>query len=764
VIPRLIQNLAVALVYMACGWLSLKVSTPPDYVSLLFIPAGVAVAAILIEGAALLPAVAVGSAVVQWLAFAQSNAEHANWGLLVPPMGAVVQAWFTARWIQRRVGWHSPLDQPREAALVVFLLMPLGSAINASVSVPALLASGVLPPSEALFSWATWWLGDTLGVVIVTPILLALFGQPVDAWRPRIRTVAVPMLLGLTLVAFMLHQMRDSNEHAAHDNFEKISQDIAVRLQRRFDAQSDSVIAVAKLMELAQDMRNADFAAMTQPWLQRYTGTQNFGWSPLVGNDERASYERRIHPILGRDSHGQTFSAPQAQAYFPLTWVEPIETNRAALGLDIGVLPSTAQAVQATLRSLRPEVTEGFRLVQESGEQRAIVMYLAVPASDATSGRQARGVVSAVFRMDDVVQSVLGQTEAGQPELCLLDLQAPAGQRRLSGTNDCEQTTTAASRWVLAKPLTFANRQWELRLHAGSGYWTNAQRASVWTTTAAGLVSVALLGAFLIVITGQSRRTRQLVDERTAELARSNATLVELAHFDSLTGLPNRAHWLLRAEAALEAAKQNGKGLAVAFLDIDRFKHVNDSLGHAQGDLLLKSLARRMSACLRERDVLARLGGDEFVALLPASRGRHGATVVASKLVRTVSQPVLLNGQELTTSASVGVACYPEDGETIDELLRHADTAMYAVKNAGRNGWRFFSPEMQEHVSRRLLLEIGLRRALTPGSQELNLHYQPQVSARSGRVVGLEALVRWNHPSSGPSHPRSSSRWPKTSA
>jgi diguanylate cyclase (GGDEF)-like protein len=450
--------------------------------------------------------------------------------------------------------------------------------------------------------------------------------------------------------------------------------------------------------------------------------------------------------------------APESDSYLPLTWVEPLENNRQALGLDVSVLPATRLAVQTTRQSLRPEVTEGIRLVQESGEQRGVVLYLAVhqpPGAEdnaSTEKRPLKGVISSVFRMDDVVQSVLGTPNREWLKICLTDPKAPVGNRRLMGETGCEKAVAAegpAARWRAAMPLRIGSREWTLQVQAGPQFWASGNVSNHWLIAAISLLAVSILGAFLLVTSGQGRRTAQQVEERTQELALSNANLMQLAHFDTLTGLTNRSFWIEQAEATLSAARLNGKDVAVIFLDLDRFKHVNDSLGHSQGDLMLKTVADRLHACLRTRDVLARWGGDEFVALLPWVKGRDGAAVVAKKIARVLSTPIQLYDQEITVTASLGVAMFPEDGDSVEVLLRHADTAMYSVKDSGRNSWNFFSPEMREHVTRRLTIESGLRRAIGSNAGELQLAYQPQIETRTGRVTGVEALLRWTDPELG---------------
>ena len=220
----------------------------------------------------------------------------------------------------------------------------------------------------------------------------------------------------------------------------------------------------------------------------------------------------------------------------------------------------------------------------------------------------------------------------------------------------------------------------------------------------------------------------------------------QLAHFDVLTGLPNRALLADRCHSAIHVAQRNGDSLALMFLDLDHFKNVNDSLGHRVGDQLLVALAARLKAAVREQDTVSRLGGDEFILVLPGADAL-GAAHVAEKLLQSALLPFEVEQHELTITPSIGIAMYPNDGADFDALSRCADAAMYHAKRLGRNHYRFFTAEMQARSERTLLLENALRRALE--RNQLSLCYQPQMSLQDGQLVGAEALLRWNHPELG---------------
>ena len=263
-----------------------------------------------------------------------------------------------------------------------------------------------------------------------------------------------------------------------------------------------------------------------------------------------------------------------------------------------------------------------------------------------------------------------------------------------------------------------------------------------------------------IALQQMHRELENVVQQRTHELSETVENLHQeithrrqdqerihwLAHYDPLTGLPNRALLAERSRDAIAAAQHSQTPLAVIFLDLDHFKHINDSLGHRVGDALLVAIANRLRALVRDNDTVCRLGGDEFILLLPGANAR-GAARVANKLLEASRKPYQIDTHELTMAPSMGIALFPDDGVDFDTLSQCADVAMYRAKLDGRNTYRFFTPQMQAQSLRALLLENALRRALERG--QFSLVYQPQFSMASGEIRSVEALLRWTHPELG---------------
>jgi diguanylate cyclase (GGDEF)-like protein/PAS domain S-box-containing protein len=223
--------------------------------------------------------------------------------------------------------------------------------------------------------------------------------------------------------------------------------------------------------------------------------------------------------------------------------------------------------------------------------------------------------------------------------------------------------------------------------------------------------------------------------------------LERLAYFDSLTNLPNRLLFRDRLSQEVAAARRHGNRVALFFIDLDRFKYVNDTLGHAAGDELLQIVAQRLRQCVRESDTVSRLGGDEFTVIIPDIEHADQVSGIAQKIIDDLGRSIPLRAQEVQIGASVGVAVFPDDGEDVEQLIRHADMALYKAKDEGRNNFQFFSAELQTHIADRIALEEDLRKGLE--RNEFLLHYQPKYNLATGAISGMETLVRWQHPVRG---------------
>jgi len=276
------------------------------------------------------------------------------------------------------------------------------------------------------------------------------------------------------------------------------------------------------------------------------------------------------------------------------------------------------------------------------------------------------------------------------------------------------------------------------------------------------------INRMLGIIEASQGKLEQRVEERTEQLKTTNMHLeqeiqerksiekelivhkehlVRLAHYDSLTALPNRVLFNGTLNKAIAAAARHQRKLAILFIDIDRFKNINDAFGHATGDRLLREIAHRLSTVLRADDILARLGGDEFIILLNDVGSTSLVSSVAEKLIQTCSQPVKIDGREFFVTASVGICVYPDDGNSLEGLQKNADMAMYRAKRSGGGTFQYFTQEMNTEAHEHAQLETALRKAIR--NNEFALHFQPKLDVKQGTITGAEALIRWESPELG---------------
>jgi diguanylate cyclase (GGDEF)-like protein len=311
--------------------------------------------------------------------------------------------------------------------------------------------------------------------------------------------------------------------------------------------------------------------------------------------------------------------------------------------------------------------------------------------------------------------------------------------------------TIAVNSWDGVKRWTGAHEIFGFPLAVVVGLSVDEQMAAAqqearifWWRAGGGSLLVIVLTAVLGRMSWQLAQSRV----REGEIKLEHAKRVEyLAYHDGLTGLPNRSMFSKLLSQSLSEAHRYGRRLGVAFLDLDRFKQINDTLGHEAGDQLLQDVAKRLKECVRESDTVARLGGDEFVVLLPELNEVKHAAVIAEKILAAIAKPFTLIGHEFRVTASVGISAYPMDGLDEQTLTKNADVAMYKAKSEGKNNFQFYSESLNANSLERLTLESSLRHALE--RQEFRLRYQAKRDMHSGRITGMEALLRWEHPDLG---------------
>ncbi len=276
-----------------------------------------------------------------------------------------------------------------------------------------------------------------------------------------------------------------------------------------------------------------------------------------------------------------------------------------------------------------------------------------------------------------------------------------------------------------------------------NGYW----QGEIWNKRKNGEIYPEWLKITAVKNPSQDTANYIAVFSDITDDIRAAERIQHLAYYDSLTNLPNRALLSDRLDLAIAHAKRSGSKCAVLSLDMDRFKNINDALGHSVGDQLLKSVATRLKECVREVDTVARMGGDEFVVILDGVAEADSILPVARKMLHSLSQPYEIEGHNIRATPSIGISVYPDDGADQESLIMNADSAMYHAKENGRNDFRFFVPDMKTKVAEKLFIESDLRKALEHG--QFALYYQPQVDITTGHIIGAEALIRWNHPTAG---------------
>lgn len=301
------------------------------------------------------------------------------------------------------------------------------------------------------------------------------------------------------------------------------------------------------------------------------------------------------------------------------------------------------------------------------------------------------------------------------------------GWKGLVHPEDLGETMDAIQAY-LSRKVSFYEKEYRLRAKSGEYRWILSRGKAIWDADGK---PIRMVGSH-----------KDITDQKMAA-----KKIYQLAYYDSLTGLPNRAIFEEHLSRALKEANGAGEMAALIYLDLDNFKTVNDTLGHAFGDLLLKNVGNSLERRLGEQGIVTRLGGDEFAILLSRVLNRGEVVSVVENILNSFQNPWIVDDREFYITTSIGITIYPEDGQDSHALFKNADTAMYSAKECGKNNYRFYTADMNQRIVEKLEMSNSLRRALE--RNEFSIYYQPQIDLQSGKIVGLEALVRWTHPTMG---------------
>jgi diguanylate cyclase (GGDEF)-like protein len=570
---------------------------------------------------------------------------------------------------------------------------------------------------------------------------------------PALTAAAVGLVLSL-VAASAIGRWENRNTKV---EFEGMAQNQAIVLQNGINEYVSRLVALRTLFESANDeITRSEFEVFSNRLFQEHPGILRVGWVPRVRRKERVEYESSAvrDGIVGYRFQsvapdGTRTPAPDSDEYFPLFYSTEPKTS-VIYGIDYASQVPRRETLERARDNDVIAVLPDVALVSDldvNGTLVTVPVYVKGTSRDSVADRRRNidGFIVGTFRLTRLLETVLSTTPsssgvdlaiyAPDADVEMLSVRQPLF--RLSSTPLNEQPTdgpTAEPRW--SGTLKIGDATWKTLSTptAGGRLTTNYDRALI--VLAAGLVVTAIVGIYMFSMGRHSRRL-ELANRRVSELAQT----------DMLTGLANRRAFFDGLGEALADARRGGKAFSIFYFDLDHFKDVNDTLGHGVGDELLRQVADRLRATVRQTDLVARFGGDEFAVLEREVFEAEPADALADKIRIALAAPYEINGAMVQVTASIGIACYTPDLASADALMVQADIALYRAKEDGRNCYRSHSLELSRQVHERVTVAEELRGAVARG--ELSLHYQPQVELGTGRIIGLEALLRWKHPTRG---------------
>lgn len=689
----LVLSLIVVATYAVVGALTLTVGQYSGLASPVWPAAGLAFAVVYEYGWRLAPAVLIGSILSNLATLGRQESLTATAIVVTVAIGvgASLQAMVASTLVTKAVGRRASLTSGGQIVAFLLLAGPVGSVVNATIATIAQLASGLLSADQALVLWVTWWAGDAIGVVVFAPLILMLLPGQRDVWVGRRIRVAIPALVGVALFAGFFVQADLQARQERELRLEQLAGEAAGELERNVARHQEVLEGLSSFFESSQEVDLDEFATFTRSALERYPNLQALSWNPVLTAEEVPAfetYQREEQGLEGftvteRDADGTLTAVTPREEYVTVGYIEPLEGNRAALGFDINSNPSRQEAIDRARNLGEPSATGPIDLVQDSSAQKGMLALVpvyeaGVRPSDLTERAEAlRGFAVGVYELQDLLEDTFTSPTWNAVDIRLVDvtqMDEPAEIAVRSAVTPATIDLTQADGSVMASDVfTVYGRTWQVEVLPTSGALANPNRALAPSIDVIGLILLTLLQAFVLLVTGLER-----VAIRQAEHADREANT------DELTGLQNRRAFLRNLGLVRQRSIADGSHDVLLYIDLDRFKAVNDRAGHEAGDRMLQAVARVMRESVRSRDVVARIGGDEFAIILNDCELGRGVAIAETLAAKVCGLVIGSSAGGLNVGVSIGLTeITSDDGRDVDELIREADDACYAAKHDG---------------------------------------------------------------------------------
>ena len=680
-----------AVLYAAAGFITLWAAQSIGLAAPVWPAAGIAFALVYQRGWPVAIGVALGSFVVnaRTLSFDGWDARTVVFVAAMIGVGAALQAVVGAQLVERRLGHHVPLNRGSQVIAFLAFSGPVATLVNPTFGVLAQLQAGIIAPSDAFIGWATWWVGDAIGVIVFAPLVLMALPEQADIWKGRRWKVAIPSVAVTVVLLSVFMQNRMLDQERVDLRRDQIADAAVASLTDTIEQHSEVLHSIESFERASADVTVDEFRTFTVEALERFPNLQAVSWNPVVTREDLRAFEadQRRQPgmadyaVTERTEDGALIPVQDRPYYVAVEYIEPIATNRAALGFDINSAALRRAAIERARDTGEVSSTAPITLVQETGSQQGMLALSPVYADGSlpTSVDERRdslvGFAVGVYRLGDMLADTFDEPEWDGVDVQLLDVTdepVEIGHRLPDGSlaaGDHENPTSAPT----SRVFDVNGRQWQLDVRPDASIVGSATSGNAPLLLFGAMVIIGLLEAFLLLVTGMERLAR-----RRAESADFQAM------HDPLTGLLNRRGFTRGFSAALDRTESEGSPHVLLFLDLDGFKPVNDTSGHETGDELLRQIASSMRHTIRQRDLVARVGGDEFAVVLNDCGVERGL-VIANELRDAIARAtVRANDRDHRVGVSIGaVAIGPPVEQSSEEFLRQADAACYEAKRAG---------------------------------------------------------------------------------